>query len=209
MQALFDINNIAFSILNYPISYVELLGTIFGLLGVFFASRSHVITWPTGLINIVFFFALFYQYQLYADMFLQVYFFAINVYGWLNWKKAQNSSESFTLFLNKRQKIIILSSITLLTFPVGYLVSNLHEILPSIFTAPAKAAYLNSFIMVASIFANTLLAKRYIESWYLWILVDIICVGLYFQQGIYFLTLEYLLFLVIAIYAVYAWRKKI
>lgn len=207
MYALFDINNIAFSILNYNISYVELIGTIFGLISVYFASRSNIITWPTGFINIVFFFALFYQYRLYADMLLQIYFLAINIYGWANWKKANKEEENFILYLKNKTKIKLIIAIIILTFPMGLLVENLHIFLPDLFPEAAKVPYINSFIMVASIIANTLLAKRYIESWYLWLLVDIVATILYFSQSIYFLTLEYILFTALAIYAIFEWNK--
>jgi nicotinamide mononucleotide transporter len=56
-----DIKNIAFEILGYPISYVELLGTIFGLISVYFASRANILTWATGIVNELFFYILFYQ----------------------------------------------------------------------------------------------------------------------------------------------------
>ena len=71
----FDINTIAFEVIGYPVSYVELIGTLFGLISVYFASRANILTWPTGIINEFFLFILFFQVQLYADMFLQVYFF--------------------------------------------------------------------------------------------------------------------------------------
>src|SRR5690606_2689247 len=95
----FDIENIAFEILKYPISYVELIGTLFGLISVYFATKANILTWATGIINELFLFILFFQVQLYADMFLQVYFFVITLYGWYNWKQKpkQNSINSIGL----------------------------------------------------------------------------------------------------------------
>src|ERR1700744_5826799 len=83
----FDISDTAFSIINYPISYVELIGTIFGLISVYFASKANILTWSTGIINEIFLFILFFQVYLYADMFLQVYFFIVTIYGWYNWNR--------------------------------------------------------------------------------------------------------------------------
>jgi len=70
----FDINNIAFTVLNYPISYVELIGTLFGFISVYLAAKANILTWSTGIINELFLFIMFFQIQLYADMFLQIYF---------------------------------------------------------------------------------------------------------------------------------------
>ena len=78
----FDIENIVLQFLGYPVSYVELIGTLFGLASVYFASRANILTWGTGIVNEVFLFLLFFQIQLYADMFLQIYFFVVTLFGW-------------------------------------------------------------------------------------------------------------------------------
>lgn len=74
-MSFFDIENIAFQILNYPISYVEFIGALFGLVSVYLAAKANILTWGTGIVNELFLFILFFQVQLYADMLLQVFFF--------------------------------------------------------------------------------------------------------------------------------------
>ena len=86
-MTLFDINNIACEIIGYQISYVELIGTLFGFISVYLATKTNILTWATGIINELFLFILFFQVQLYADMFLQVFFFVVTLYGWYNWKQ--------------------------------------------------------------------------------------------------------------------------
>lgn len=89
----FDTKNIAFQILDYPLSYVELIGTLFGFLSVYLATRANILTWATGIINELFLFILFFQVQLYADMFLQIYFFIITLYGWYKWNSKKTTSK--------------------------------------------------------------------------------------------------------------------
>src|SRR5690349_24874971 len=104
----FDIKNTAFEIIGYQISYVELIGTLFGFISVYFASKANILTWSTGIINELFLFILFFQIQLYADMFLQLYFFAVTIYGWRKWK-INNTPKSITkASLNSRLKTSIL-----------------------------------------------------------------------------------------------------
>jgi nicotinamide mononucleotide transporter len=62
--------------------------------------------------------------------------------------------------------------------------------------------------MVMSMLATMLLAHKKVESWVLWITVDVICIWLYFEKSIYFLSLEYLIFLGIAAYGLYNWQKQ-
>lgn len=80
-----NINNICLTPFGYPLSYVELVGILTGLLSVWLAAKSHILTWPIGLVNVAAFFFLFYQVCLYSDMLLQVFFFVTTCYGWYYW----------------------------------------------------------------------------------------------------------------------------
>ncbi len=206
-MSFFDINYIAFSILGYPISYVELIGTLFGLISVFYASRANILTWPTGIVNEAFLFILFFQVQLYADMFLQVYFFVVTLYGWYNWKtnlgEKKVSSQTF------KNRLILLLVIIIGSFFSGYLFSNIHTLLPAYFKIKAAYPYADSFVMVSSIVATVLLARKKLENWVLWIAVDVVCVVLYYKKEIYFLSLEYLIFFGLASYGLYHWTKEL
>lgn len=202
---LFDIENIAFQILSYPISCVELIATSFGLLSVYFAARVNILTWGTGIINEVFLFFLFFQVQLYADMFLQVYFFIVTIYGWYRW--GPNTSQLLISRLGSKAKITFMVFVFLGTLISGYLLSKIHVYLPMFFEKEAAFPFVDSFVMVSSILATVLLARKKIENWYLWIAIDLVCIVLYFKKGIYFLAGEYFIFLGIAIFGFYNWKK--
>lgn len=206
-MALFDINNVAFEIIGYQISYVELIGTLFGLLSVYFASRANILTWGTGIINEICLFILFFQVQLYADMFLQIYFFIVTLYGWYNWKKKPKQND--IAMTTRRSKIWLTNTIIIGTLLSGLLFSNIHLYLPHYFKTEAAFPYIDSFVMVLSIIATVLLAQKKIETWYLWIAVDVVCVFLFFKKGIVFLALEYLVFLGLATYGLMNWKKQL
>lgn len=203
----FEIANTAFTVIGYPISYVELIGTLFGLISVYFASKANILTWSTGVVNEVFLFILFFQVQLYADMFLQIYFFVVTIYGWYNWKTTTIENKITVISLKARwltAAIIIVASAA-----SGIFIKNIHAYLPGYFKVAAAYPFTDSFVMVLSIIATVLLAKKKIENWHLWILVDAICVILYFKKGVYFLSLEYLIFLGLASYGLYNWKKQL
>lgn len=204
---IFEIKNIAFQIWGYPISYVELIGTLFGLFTVYFASRANILTWGTGIVNEIFLFILFFQVQLYADMFLQVYFFIVTIYGWYYWKT--DTAEKMISEINFRNKLLLATAIFIFSLLSGFLFSNIHLYLPEYFKVKASYPYIDSFVMVSSIVATVLLAKKKTENWYLWIAVDLVCVVLYFKKGIYFLSLEYFIFLGLASYGLYHWKKQL
>ncbi|PWG80289.1 nicotinamide riboside transporter PnuC [Pararcticibacter amylolyticus] len=207
MSVFFDIESIAFNIWNYPLSYVELIGTLFGLLSVFYASKANILTWPSGVINELFLFILFFQVQLYADMFLQVYFFIVTLYGWFHWNS--KTTESRITTLRRKSLVITIFLILLLSLPAGFMVQNLHVYMPQHFKMPAAFPYVDSLVMVGSIAATLLLSRKRLDNWYFWIAIDLICVVLYSVKGIYFLALEYLVFLGMAIYGLLYWKKQV
>ncbi|UPK68182.1 nicotinamide riboside transporter PnuC [Chitinophaga filiformis] len=202
----FDVTNIAIRVLGYPISYIELIGTLFGLISVYYASKANVLTWPTGIVNEVALFGLFFQIQLYADMLLQVFFLVVTVFGWYNW---HNKTEEVPIS-RMWPRMVAVYGITLLagTLLTGFIIQQFHRWMPAYFPLPATYPFADSFVMVASMLATFLLAKKRIETWILWIVVDVVSVVLYLIKGVYFLSLEYLVFLGLATYGLLQWRKK-
>jgi nicotinamide mononucleotide transporter len=206
-MSFFSIDNIAINIGTYPLSYVELIGTLFGLVSVYLATRANILTWITGIVNEIFLFSIFFQVQLYADMLLQVFFFVVTIFGWYHWSKPKKEipiSES-----DNKARILYLIVTFLGTLILGFLISNLHVLFPNQFQIPADFPFIDSFVMAASMMATYLLAKKKIESWVLWILVDIICVFLFYIKGVSFLALEYLIFLGMASYGLFNWKKQV
>lgn len=203
---IFDINTIAITIIGYPISFIELIGTVFGLFATIYASRAHVFTWISALISSIFLLLLFYQVQLYANLLLQIYFISISIYGWLKWNSRADDNKITSM--SHKNRIFMALEIIVFSGLAGLLISKIHLILPEVF--PEKSAYpfADAFILVTSVVANFLLARKKIENWYLWIVNDLVCVALFYQQGIYFLMIEYVIFLGIAVYGISHWNKS-
>lgn len=194
-----------FTILGYQIGYPEFFGTILGFAATVFASRAHILTWLSALLSSVFLFILFWDIKLYANLILQVYFFSISVYGWIKWRKTADTNKITEL--NLKNRLLTTAILALATLLTGWFMSNIHLIFPALFDSPSASPYADSFILVTSIVANYFLAIKKIENWYLWFINDAVCVFLFYQQGVYFLMLEYLLFLGIAIYGIVSWKK--
>src|SRR5882757_6791662 len=89
----FSIKNIFFTVLGYPMSYLEFFGTVAGAIAVWLSARANIWSWPIGLINVTLFFFLFFQVQLYPDMFLQIFFFVTNLIGWWRWANPKQGEE--------------------------------------------------------------------------------------------------------------------
>jgi nicotinamide mononucleotide transporter len=207
-MSFFDLNNIAFTALNYPMSWVELIAVLAGIAAVWLSAKEHILNWPIGLINIVCSYFLFFKTGFYADAFLQIFFFVTNVYGWFLWSRRDATTAEYIIkvsFLSRKQQILTAFCIITASIAFGSIVNNLHEWYPKIFPAEAVFPYADSFVMMMSIAGNILLMVKKIESWVLWVLVDILAPILYFLKGIYFVTFEYIVFLVLASFALWNW----
>lgn len=214
MHYLLGINTIIFTLWGYQMSYIEFFGTIFNIWCVWLTAKGKISCWPIGIVGIFFYLFLFYQIQLYSDFVEQIYFLIMSFYGWWVWLKPKYKEDadknkqlkvSYSSWLGKS---IALSITFVGTVGLAYLMGHIHLLLPKYFPLPASFPWLDAFTTVMSFMATVLMARKKIESWYLWILVDIIGVGLYFVKGVKFISLEYLLFLGLAINGLFTWRQQ-
>ena len=90
---------------------------------------------------------------------------------------------------------------------LGWVMTQIHLWLPDIFTLPASFPYLDGLTTVMSFVAMWLMARRHMESWIYWIIVDVIGIGLYFSKGIMFVALLYVVLLVMASFGAYSWYR--
>lgn len=213
MTNIFSIDYTIFTFQDYKMSLIELVGTLFGFWAVWLSTKEKVSSWYIGILNVVCFFWMFYQIQLYSDMLLQVYFFITNLMGWYFWTHPKKGDENLSNqlkinVLNQNQKIATGVFIALGTLFVGLFIGRVHEIMPYFFQKPASFPYLDTFILMASIAAQYLLTKKYIESWLLWIAIDVVATGVYFQKNILLTSFEYFVFAVVAVYGFLNWQKN-
>jgi nicotinamide mononucleotide transporter len=207
-MSFFDLQNIAFTALNYPMSWVELVAVLTGIAAVWLSAREYIASWPVGIINIICSYFLFYKTGFYADAFLQIFFFVTNIYGWILWSKRDAATAEYVVkvsFLTRKQQIWSAICIVLAAVGFGSIVNELHAWYPSLFPVEAAFPYADSFVLMMSIAGNVLLMVKKVESWILWVLVDILAPILYFQKGIYFITIEYIVFLALASFALFNW----
>jgi nicotinamide mononucleotide transporter len=212
-MSFFDIDNIFFTALGYEMSYLEFFGTIAGAVAIWLSAKAIVWSWPLGIINVVLFFFLFFQVQLYPDMFLQVFFFATNIVGWWRWTHPRKGEEDrkhelrVSYLAPRGFMLIIVLGITG-TLMFGSFAENIHEIFPDFFPEPSAFPYLDSFVTVMSIITTFLMINKKIESWILWIIIDVLATYMYFAKEIKFVGLEYAAFCFIAGFGLWNWIRE-
>lgn len=210
MLIFFSVNHIAFTVLGYPMSYVELFGTILYLWSVWLIMNRKVLTWPVGIISVLLYMVLFYQIRLYSDTIEQIYYLGASIYGWAVWNKSpqDNGQIADVDYSTKKDVILWITATGVISIFTGVLMSKIHLLLPSIFPDAASLPFLDALTTIMSFSAMWLMAKKKIESWVYWIIVDVIGIWLYFVKDVKFISLLYVILLIMAVNGFVSWRQK-
>ena len=189
-------------------SYIELIGTILYLWSVWLITKRLVLTWPVGIASVLLYMVLFYQIRLYSDTLEQVYYLGASAYGWWVWNKSPKNDEQITdMRYNTPRWLIFWAVLTILVSVfVGNLMSRIHILFPVIFPEAASFPYIDALTTIMSFTAMWLMAQKNIESWVYWIIVDLIGVWLYFVKDVRFISLLYVLLLLMAVNGLRSWN---
>lgn len=189
----------SFILFGQETSALEITGFITGVLGVWLTIRRNILCFPIGIINVLIYAYLFQSenVRLYADALLQIIYLILLVYGWMVWNRSKNEKEEIrTVSILLAKKLVI----------IGVLSTIALGVFLSLYTN-ASLPYLDAALTIISLIAQWMIAKKMIENWLLWIVVNTIYIPLYVYKGLAFTSILYLLFLILAINGWYNWKK--
>ncbi len=213
MLDFFDSTNTMVSLWGYNLSYIEAVAVLSSLACIWLAAKEKVLNFAFGLVCTGLYAAFFYQEHLYSSMTLNIVFFCFNIYGYFLWTRPKKGEENENNELkvrrcSKQMRAILLGIITIGTIVWGLGIVHLHEWMPAVFEQATRFPFVDSFVMVASIVAQLLMAQKRWENWVLWIIIDIVAVFLYAFAGYTFTAILYAALVVIAIKGLYDWQKS-
>lgn len=180
---------------------LEFLAFVFGILSVWFAKKENILVYPTGLIATIITTYLLYVAGYLGDMMINGYFSIMSVYGWYKWARKENETEIVAISrTNFREKTIGIA-LFFVTVLVVFGIYNFfdYEI--------KKDNYIDIFASGIFFTGMWYMALKKIENWTLWILGDIVVTPLYAYRGLGMLSLQYLIFTILAISAYLEWKK--
>jgi nicotinamide mononucleotide transporter len=178
--------------------WIEATAVIFGLLCVWLTIRQNIWCWPTGLIQVLLYIIIFYKALLYSDMLLHVIYVAMQIYGWYHWLHGgKGKTELKVSILSAMTFLIWIGTGILGIFAWGYLMGNYTN---------AAVPYADSFTTVMSLIAQWLMARKRLESWFFWIAVDVVAIGVYLYKGLYLTMGLYAVFLALATIGYFRWK---
>jgi len=190
---------------NRPISLValEAIAFFFGIASVVYAKREHIWVYPTGLVATLITMYIFLQDRLLGDMMLNLYYSIMSIYGWWNWSRRRGNEVLLHISRTTTPEKWIGLALFIVTAAFTY----------GVYRVFAPEIDVTNYIdmLTSGIFFTAMwyMATKKIENWTLWILADVITVPLYAYRGWGMLSLQYLIFTILAIQGYYAWKKHL
>ena len=183
--------------------WLEIVTTVLGLAYILLEYKASVWMWLVGFLMQALGIVLYYQKGLYADCGMEFYYLAVTIYGYWKWihGTSSNAAESGELKIRHFPSRLVLPWTLLILGVWGIMYWFLNTFTDS--TVPM----LDSFTTALSIVGIWALAHKYLEQWFIWIVVDMFTCGLYFYKDIPFKASLYALYVVIAIFGYFKWQK--
>ena len=182
---------------------LEFIAFSFGIISVIFAKKENILVYPTGIICTVITVYILYKAQYFGDMMMNIYYSLMSIYGWWNWSRIENDKYLLKITRFSKNDLGLTVFLFLLTVTITYVVYtfNLTEIkIPN---------YIDIFTSGIFFTAMWLMANKKLESWVFWIIGDIITVPLYAYRGLGMLSLQYIIFTILAIQGYIEWKKHL
>lgn len=181
---------------------LEIVAASLGLINVILVVRRSVWNYPFALAMVTLYAWIFAQpdVRLYSDALLQIFFFAVNVYGWRHWRQAQTEAgEVRVRWLDGRSRVLVALAIAGATAGWGTLMLTLTD---------AAVPFPDAFIAMASIAAQILLARRFVDNWAIWVAVDLVAIGVYAIKGLPVTAILYCVFLGLSVWGWIDWQRR-
>jgi nicotinamide mononucleotide transporter len=180
---------------------IEILAVVFGIVSVYLSTREHIWSWPTALVNVALYFVVFLEAKLYADMGLQVVYFALSLYGWYEWlyggeHRTELHVSRVTRTLGVRLAVIGVASAVI----IGTLLARFTD---------AALPYLDSATTSTSLVAQWMMTRKILENWAVWVAVDVVYIGMFIFKELYLTAGLYAVFLVLAVMGFRQWKRSL
>lgn len=179
--------------------YLEIAGTLAGLLYLWFEYKASIWLWPVSIIMPAIYIIVYYQAGLYADSGISIYYLLAGIYGWWAWAKHTVKGKEKSIAFTPKRLIV----------PLFFVASIVFMLIGSVLSAYTNSTvpWWDSFTTALSIIAMWMLARKYVEQWLVWLVVDVASCGLYIYKELYFTSFLYGLYAVIAFFGYLKWKQ--
>jgi len=163
------------------------------------ATRENIWCWSCALVSTAIYTVLFWHVSLLMESALNLYYMAMAVYGWRQWRSGGQQHHGVSVHRwSLAGHALTLGVIAFLTLVSGYLLAE---------KTSAALPYLDSFTTWASVITTYMVARKVLENWLYWVVIDSVSIGLYIDRGLHLTALLFVAYVIIALYGYNAWRR--
>lgn len=184
--------------------WVEISGTVLGIAYVFLSIKQNILTWLFGLLTSVLYIYVFFVSKFYADMALQIYYVWVSIYGWYLWTKGKETKHGQSTLpvsrLSRKLTFLLVSISIVLWIGIFFILKNYTD-------SPIPIG--DAFTTALSIVATWMLARKIIEHWLIWVVVDFVSLLLYIYKGLYPTSIMFVVYTIAAIWGYTEWKKDL
>ena len=186
---------------------LEFIAVFAGIASVWYSRKENILVYPIGLINTSIYIYLSVKGHLFGEASVNFYYTIMSIYGWILWTKKDSSKQENILHISKSNRkewamhIVFFISFYLVIF---FSLTWLKKVF-----APEAIPWADAFASATAFTGMWLMAKKKLESWYWWIATNIASIPLYFVKGYVFTSVQFIVFLILAIAGLIEWRRRV
>jgi len=183
---------------HVELDFTEAVGFVTGGLTVWLLVGQNIWNWPIGIANNLVYGMIFFQARLYADMTIQIVFALISIYGWISWSRGNTTSGGLAVTQTPLGLALACLAIGIAgTWAWSLFLARINDAAP----------FLDALTAVMSLIAQYLMTRKFLENWTIWIVVDIISVGLYASRHLYLTAVLYAIYIAMCTVGAIEWRR--
>ena len=177
--------------------WLELTAVILAILYLLLVVKQNILCWPAGIISSILYFFVMSSAGLYLEAYLQIFYVFMGIYGWSQWKKVNNK-----LFIvntwSRLKHFYAISLVLILSFLSGLFMHSFTD---------AAFPFFDAFVTWGAVIATYMVAKKLIENWIYWFVIDTISILLFISRGLVPTALLFVLYIVIIFFGYKSWKK--
>ena len=181
-------------------SGLEITAVLFAVLYLVLAIRENIWCWLCAMVSTVIYVWLFIGARLYMESLLNVFYFIMAMYGWFVWRSGDSDENALSVSVwSAVTHLTAVVTIVILTAATGYTLTNFTD---------AAYPYIDSATTFAAIWATFLVARKVLENWWYWLLIDAVSILIYWSRGLELTAILFVVYVVMIPFGLVSWTRS-
>ena len=181
------------------LEHTEIVAVVFAVAYLAFTIRQNLWCWPAAMVSVSLFMFIYWDAKVYMQAALQVYYFGMAIYGWIEWTRGGEQHHGVQVhWWPPLLHVAVVTSIVVVSIGLGWMLAGTDAAFP----------YLDSFATVAALFTTFMVTRKVIENWIYWFVIDVVLVYMSWRSGLPWMAGLYALYLVMVVIGFLSWLKS-